>query len=169
MNLKEYIGCNDNDNPILCYFTKYLPKTWSIWSIAILLLFIVLNLNKKIIFFALCAVILNSIFGFILIQFMARKNIMEIFNISYPVLIFYDILVHIIPLILIFKYYSPPKISKKELITGFIILSASLLLYDKIIGIDKIYLSISTLKLSKIIHILLYLSSYLLLITLYKK
>lgn len=168
MDLKKYVGCKNSDNPIFCYVTKYAPKTWSAWSIIILILSVILKVNKKIIFFILCAVILNSIMGFILIQFLAREKIMKTFNISYPLLTLYDILIHIIPLYAIFKYYSPPKISHKETMIGFITLAIAFLTYDKIMNIDKMYLSVSILKLHKTIHIIFYLICYLLIINLYK-
>jgi len=168
MDLKKYVGCNNSDNSIFCYVTKYAPKTWSAWSIIILILSVILKVNKKIIFFILCAVILNSIMGFILIQFLAREKIMKTFNISYPLLTLYDILIHIIPLYAIFKYYSPPKISHKETMIGFITLAIAFLTYDKIMNIDKMYLSVSILKLHKTIHIIFYLICYLLIINLYK-
>tara|TARA_B100001029_G_C15021771_1_gene431020 strand:+ start:600 stop:1124 length:525 start_codon:yes stop_codon:yes gene_type:complete len=169
MDLKKYVGCKENDNSIICYITKYAPKTWSVWSIILLLLSVVLKVNKKIIFFMLCAVILNSIMGFILIQFLAKKKLMKIFNISYPLLTFYDILVHIIPLFMIFKYYTPPKITTFELSLGFIVLSSMFLIYDNIMDIEKMYLSVSILKFSKPVNIIFYLFCYLLIINLYKK
>lgn len=169
MDLKKYVGCKENDNSIICYITKYAPKTWSVWSIILLLLSIVLKVNKKVIFFILCTVILNSILGFILIQFFAKKKLMKIFNISYPLLTFYDILVHIIPLFMIFKYYIPPKITTFELSLGFIVLSTMFLIYDNIMDIEKMYLSVNILKFSKQVNIIFYLFCYLLLISLYKK
>lgn len=169
MDLKKYVGCKNSDNTIFCYVTKYAPKTWSAWSIIILILSVILKVNKKIIFFILSAVILNSIMGFILIHFLAREKLMKTFNISYPLLTLYDILIHIIPLFTIFKYYSPPKISHKEKIIGFIILTIAFLAYDKIMNIDKMYLSVSILKLHKTFHITFYLICYLLIINLYKK
>tara|TARA_Y100000389_G_C17461768_1_gene522307 strand:- start:3567 stop:4091 length:525 start_codon:yes stop_codon:yes gene_type:complete len=168
MDLKKYVGCKKSDNTIFCYVTKYAPKTWSAWSIIVLILSVILKVNKKIIFFILCAVILNSIMGFILIQFLAKEKLMKTFNISYPLLTFYDIIIHIIPLFVIFKYYSPPKISNKEIIIGFITLSIAFLTYDKIMNIDKMYLSVSILKLHKTIHITFYLLCYLSIIYLYK-
>ena len=168
MDLKNYVGCKSTDNSIFCYVTKYAPKTWSAWSIIILILAVLLKVNKKIIFFILCAIIINSILGFILIQLLAGEKIMKIFNISYPSLTLYNILIHIIPLYLILKYYSPPsKMSNKEIIIGFISLAIAFLTYDKIMNVEKMYLSLSILNLNKTISIIFYLSCYLLLINVY--
>jgi len=169
MNLKKYVGCKNNEDSIICYITKYAPKTWSLWLIIFLILSYVLKANKKIKYFIICAVILNSIMGFILIQLLAKKKLMKIFNISEPLLNFYDILVHIIPLFIIFKYYTPPKITTIEILFGFFILSSMFLIYDSIMDIQKMYISTNIIKLSKPVNIIFYLSCYLLIITLYKK
>lgn len=162
-------GCEGYDKR-LCYLLKYAPFTWTVLSLNALILSYVLKMNKKIIFYITCAVILNSILGIVWTEFLGKDKLMKTFKLSSKSILFYDIMIHLIPLCLILKNYSAPKISLYENIMAVIIFSIFVVLYDNILSIKKMYLSVKLLKnSSKTVNIMFYILCYLIIISLYKR
>ena len=149
--------CEKYSNPLYCYFDTTGLKTWSIISIILLLILYLLNFNKKVIHVFLCIIILNSIIGSLLFNILARNKIVEIFKLSHVSLSLLDMLIHIIPLILIFWFHKTPKLSISELIKAITIIGILFLLYNYIFDINQLYISLSIVKLPKYIVISLYL------------
>ena len=79
--------CGKYSNPLYCYINTIGFKTWSVISIILLLLLYLLKLNKKIIHIFLCVIILNSIIGSLLFNFLARDKILETFKLT-PISLF---------------------------------------------------------------------------------
>ena len=149
--------CDKYSNPLYCYFNTIGFKTWSVISIILLLLLYLLKLNKKIIHIFLCVIILNSIIGSLLFNFLARDKILETFKLTPISLSLLDILVHIIPLILIFLFHNAPKLNIYEIIKAITMIGILFLSYNYIFDINQIYMSFSIVKLPKYIIIPLYL------------
>lgn len=155
MEFSENI-CDKYSNPVYCYINIIGIKTWSVISIILLLLLYLLKFNKKILHIWLCVIILNSINGFLLLNFLAREKILETFKLTPISLTLIDLLTHVIPLILILLYHKIPKLTILEIIKGITIVGTLFVLYNVIFDIDDIYISFSIIKLSKYIVVPLY-------------
>ena len=168
--MTELIGCEDYEDKRLCYLLKYAPLTWTNLSLVALVLSYVLKMNNKMKYYITCSVILNSVLGFIWTEFLGKDKLMNLFNLSNISVLVYDTLIHLIPLYLILKNYSPPKISLYENMMAIIIFSILVVLYDNVLGINKMYLSVRLLKnSSKTVNIMFYILCYLVIISLYKR
>lgn len=168
--MTELIGCEGLNDKRLCYLLKYAPLTWTNLSLVALVLSYLLKMNNKMKYFITCSVILNSILGVVWTEFLGKDKLMNLFNLSNISVMFYDTLIHLIPLYLILKNYSPPKISLYENIMAIIIFSILVVLYDNVLGINKMYLSVRLLKNgSKNVNIMFYILCYLVIISLYKR
>ena len=168
--MTDLIGCEDYEDKRLCYLLKYAPLTWTNLSLVALVLSYLLKMNNKVKYYITCSVILNSVLGIVWTEFLGKEKLMNLFNLSNKSVIFYDTLIHFIPLYLILKNYSPPKTSLYENLMAIIIFSIFVHLYDNILSIKKMYLSVKLLKnSSKTVNIMFYILCYLVIISLYKR
>jgi len=137
--------CKKYNNNATCY-VNYTLRTWSVLTILTLIALYFLNVDKKLMHIFICVLMLNSILGSLLLNVLVREKILEIFGISYPILLLFDAVIHILPFLLIYTYYTPPKLSANEIISGILLISALFLIYDKVIGLKNVYISISIIK-----------------------
>ena len=140
--LKKYIGCDAHKNLAQCWITKYIPLTWSFISIITLILTMIFNVNKKIQFFIVSLVILNSIIGSLMIHVFFKDKIRKYFKLKPIFILLYDLILHILVLFAILFYYNPPTITNKELLIGVTIVSIIFYIYQQIIDVGLLYFSL---------------------------